>query len=153
MELCQKHHALMAPHQTLLPSFSFHRYFVFLSPSQHLLPREPNLKQITIYLAHNSVGHGFGLGSAGESHLCCMVSHLPAGYLDLFTETCSLLWTGDCCLPSASTQIESWAAVAANPEHPPKRSSGWRSGVRHSVLWENWQNRSSNRYFQEIWWV
>ena len=24
---------------------------------------------------------------------------------------------------------------------PPERSSGWRSGVRHSVLWENWQNR------------
>ena len=36
----------------------------------------------------------------------------------------------------------------------PERSSGWRSGVGRSVLWENWQNRSSGRYFQEkLLWV
>ena len=26
---------------------------------------------------------------------------------------------------------------------PPQQSSGWKSGVRHSGLWENWKNRSS----------
>ena len=30
------------------------------------------------------------------------------------------------------------------PSASPERSSGWRSGVRHSVLWENWQNRCSD---------
>ena len=32
---------------------------------------------------------------------------------------------------------------------PPERSPEWRSGMRPSVLWANWQNRSSDRYFQE----
>ena len=32
---------------------------------------------------------------------------------------------------------------------PPERSPEWWSGVRPSVLWVNWQNRSSDRYFQE----
>ena len=31
----------------------------------------------------------------------------------------------------------------------PWKSSWGRSGVRCSVLWENWQNRSSERYFKE----
>ena len=36
------------------------------------------------------------------------------------------------------------------PSTPPERSSGWSSGMRHSVLWKkNWQNGSSDRYFQE----
>ena len=35
----------------------------------------------------------------------------------------------------------------------PSGCSAWRSGLRHSVLWENWQNRSRIvRYFQEILW-
>ena len=32
---------------------------------------------------------------------------------------------------------------------PSERSPEWRSGMRPSVLWANWQNRSSDRYFQE----
>ena len=34
--------------------------------------------------------------------------------------------------------------------HTPWWSSGWRPGMRHSVLRENWQNRSSDRYSQEL---
>ena len=46
-------------------------------------------------------------------------------------------------LLSTSPWIKSWAAVAADLQHP-ERSSGWKSGLRHSVLWENWKNRSSD---------
>ena len=53
-----------------------------------------------------------------------------------------VLWTGDWHLPSASTQIQSGATAAAGSQHP-EWSSGWRSGVRHPVRWERWQNRSS----------
>ena len=36
------------------------------------------------------------------------------------------------------------------PSTPPERSSGWRSGVRHSELWENWwTDLYIVRYFQE----
>lgn len=37
-------------------------------------------------------------------------------------------------LPSASTRPESRATVAAGPQHPPEKTSRWRSGVRHSAL-------------------
>ena len=29
-------------------------------------------------------------------------------------------------------------------------SGVWGTGMRQSVLWENWQNRSSDSYFQEL---
>ena len=32
----------------------------------------------------------------------------------------------------------------------PWRSSAWWPGMRHSELWENWQDRSSDRYSQEL---
>lgn len=39
------------------------------------------------------------------------------------------------------------------PSTPPERSSMWRSEVRHSMLWENRKNRSSDIYIQEILWA
>ena len=50
--------------------------------------------------------------------------------------------------PCSSTRIRSHAAAADLDMS--WRSSGWRPGMRHSVLWENWQNRSSARYSQEL---
>ena len=41
---------------------------------------------------------------------------------------------GNCWLPL--TRIKSQAGSTLNLQHPPERSSGWRSGMRHSVLWE-----------------
>ena len=35
------------------------------------------------------------------------------------------------------------------PAAPQKQSLGWKPGVRHSMLCENWKNRSSDRYFKE----
>ena len=48
-------------------------------------------------------------------------------------------------LPSTCTMIEScccryWSSTL------PERSSGWRAEMRYSVLWKNWQNRSSDSY-------
>ena len=60
------------------------------------------------------------------------------------------MWTGDWHLPFASTWIESWVKWLLTLNTPWK-SSEWRSGVRHPVLWEKWQNRSSARYFQILW--
>jgi len=90
------------------------------------------------------------LPSWGQGHLL-----FPAGMSSLIPAPSSVLlspldtlvsypaWTGDWHLPPASTWIEACATAAA------ERSSGWGSGVRPSVLWEKWQNRSSDRYFQE----
>jgi len=50
--------------------------------------------------------------------------------------------------PCSSTRIRSHAAAADLDMS--WRSSGWRPGMRHSVLWENWQNRSSARSSQEL---
>ena len=41
------------------------------------------------------------------------------------------------------------SCCSCQPSPGPERSAGLRSGVKHSVLWENWQNRFSKRYFQE----
>ena len=51
-------------------------------------------------------------------------------------------------LPSF-TRIKSCAAAPAGFQYLPERSSGWRAEIRHSMLWENWQDRSSGRYFRE----
>jgi len=37
-------------------------------------------------------------------------------------------------LLSTSTRIKSCAIAAADFQHPPERSSGWRAEMRHSVL-------------------
>ena len=53
--------------------------------------------------------------------------------------------------PSPSfTRIKSCAAAPAGFQYLPERSSGWRAEMRHSMLWENWQDSSSDRYFQEL---
>ena len=71
--------------------FSFHKYFVFLTPSQHLLPREPNLQQTTIYLVHNSCV--INVGGAQLERLISAPRGLSSSsrLLDLFTWTCSLV--------------------------------------------------------------
>ena len=70
----------------------------------------------------------------------------------------------DWCPPQHSTV--NWSlALAIQPLHglnqetlqlltatPPEQSSGRRSGVRPSVLWENWRNRSSDSsIFLDLW--
>ena len=46
-------------------------------------------------------------------------------------------------LPSTSTMIKSWAAVAPDLQHPPRRVQGGEQ------KWgESWQDRSSARYFR-----
>ena len=40
----------------------------------------------------------------------------------------------NCHLLSTSTRIKAWATEVADLEHPLKGVSGWRLGMRHSVL-------------------
>ena len=61
--------------------------------------------------------------------------------------TLAPLWTEVWPLPSVSTWSKTWATEATKPKQP--QSSGWRPGVRPSVLWENWKNRPLDRYFQQ----
>ena len=46
------------------------------------------------------------------------------------------LLTGSWHLPAASTKITSWPLQTADLQHPLEKNSGWRSEIRHSVLWE-----------------
>ena len=50
--------------------------------------------------------------------------------------------TEDWHLPSTSTEIKSWPLQLLT-FNGPERSSRWKSGMRHSVLWKHWQNRPS----------
>ena len=47
-------------------------------------------------------------------------------------------------LSSTSAKLKSCAAAVADLQQPPERSSGWRAEMRHAILWENWQNKSSD---------
>lgn len=49
-------------------------------------------------------------------------------------------------LPPASTQIKSQVLLQLLSFSTPLMSTGRRGGMRHSMLWENWQNRPSDRY-------
>ena len=51
---------------------------------------------------------------------------------------------GDWPMPSASKGLNH-EPLQLRTLHTPSKSSGWRSGGRCSVLWENWQNGSSDR--------
>ena len=44
---------------------------------------------------------------------------------------------------STSTKIKSWPLQLLT-FNSPERNSGWKSGMRHSVLWEKLQNRPSD---------
>ena len=87
-QICWEHHALVAPlDNPCFLSFSFHWYYVFLTPSQHLLPREPGLYQTAVYSVHHTMGHPFGLDSAAmarRSFTSCSSMLQQAGW------TCSL---------------------------------------------------------------
>ena len=63
-------------------------------------------------------------------------------YLRPTSKTCHLQ-IDTCHLPLHMSCFNCW------PWTHPERSSGWRSGMKHSVLWENWQKRSLDSYFQE----
>ena len=45
-------------------------------------------------------------------------------------------WDWSLVLASASTRIKSRATTAADFQHSPEKSSGWRADTRQSVLWE-----------------
>ena len=51
--------------------------------------------------------------------------------------------TENCHLPSTSTKIKSWPLQLLT-FNAPERSSGWKPGMGHSVLWEKLQNRPSD---------
>ena len=53
-------------------------------------------------------------------------------------------------LPSTSTRVKSCAAVAADLQHPLKRFQGGEQNWGTLCSGENWQNRSVDRYFQEL---
>ena len=50
-------------------------------------------------------------------------------------------------LPSTPTGIKSCATAAGDFQLSPERNSSWRAEMRHFLLWEYWQNRSSDRFF------
>ena len=52
--------------------------------------------------------------------------------------------TGNWHLPSNYSKIKSWPPQLLT-SNTSERSSGWKSGRRHSVLWEKLQNRPSER--------
>ena len=47
--------------------------------------------------------------------------------------------------PPTSTKIKSWSLQLLT-FNSPERSSGWKSGMRYSALWENQQNRPSDSW-------
>ena len=65
---------------------------------------------------------------------------LPVGWDVLTVSTKS--WH----LPSTSTRINSQLLWPQAFKISPERSSGWRSGMRHSAPWENFQNRPSDSW-------
>ena len=77
------------------------------------------------------------------------LSHLRFLSLPLLCPLCihCELETDTCHLPLQGLNHEPLQLPTLNT---PERSSGLRSGVRYPVLWENWQNRSRERCFQEI---
>ena len=59
------------------------------------------------------------------------------------------VWTGDWHLPSASTQTEHEPGQLLTLNRPWKELRVESRREALSVLWANWQNRCSDRYFQE----
>ena len=55
------------------------------------------------------------------------------------------LLTGRWPLPAASTKIKSRPLQNADLQHILERSLGWRQKIRHSMLWEKPENRSSDK--------
>ena len=47
-------------------------------------------------------------------------------------------------LLAASAKIRSLATAATDLQKQPERSSEWRSGMGHSVLWEKWAKLSAD---------